>query len=357
MTSYKKIVIAKIAWSSEYQGGPVFGNHKYLIKQAKKKGTLKKNENGYYALALGHEAYNFRPYKGVMYAYIPPIGEQFVPPKPAEKDDWLIVFVSRVSGNGDLVAVGWYENASFCWTEELDEEESQYLIRKEYTDNPSFPLDGDNNHYHYCVETEESNAHFIPEEYRKRFKIDKRYERIVQRSIAYAKGNKTVISEDNRQYLIDFAKKVTAFKVDNNDADSDALSNKAARFIPPRTETKKSIEESAILCAESYFKSLGYKIIDVQKENLGWDITIQRIINRKLEELHVEVKGTSRDEFHLFLSKNEYNTMLSDDNWRIFIVKNALSKNKEYDYLDRKDFMKLYFREPFCFECQKKEKL
>ena len=46
----------------------------------------------------------------------------------------------------------------------------------------------------------------------------------------------------------------------------------------------------------------------------------------------------------------------SDDNWRIF-VKNALSKNKEYDYLDRKDFMKLYFREPFCFECQKKEKL
>ena len=76
-----------------------------------------------------------------------------------------------------------------------------------------------------------------------------------------------------------------------------------------------------------------------------------------MEELHVEVKGTSRDEFHLFLSKNEYNTMLSDDNWRIFIVKNALSKNKEYDYLDRKDFMKLYFREPFCFECQKKEKL
>ena len=352
---YNKIAVAKIAWSSEYQGGPVMGNHKYLIEQARENKALQKNANGFYALALGHEAFNFRPYKGKMYAYIPPIGKNLVPPKPKEKDDWLVVFVSRVSGNGDLVAVGWYEHASFCWAEKVDEEDSLYLKRKEYEKEKTFPLDGENNHYHYCVTTDEANAHFIPEESRSQFKIDKKHEKVVGRSIAYASGNETIISDRNRQYLIEFAQKVIQFD-DEDDMDGEPLSKSVTKYIPPKTELKKSIEEGAVSYAKDYFESRGYKIIDVQKENLGWDLTARKRVRGRLEELHVEVKGTSRDYYHLFLSRNEYDRMLSDDNWRIFVVKDVLSSKKKAEFLDRPAFEGQYEFEPFCFECQKKKK-
>ena len=66
---------------------------------------------------------------------------------------------------------------------------------------------------------------------------------------------------------------------------------------------------------------------------------------------HIEVKGTSRNEFHFFLSKNEYNQMKKDSNWRLFVVKNVL-ENPDPDYVVKRpeNVEQLFDLNPFCFE-------
>ena len=83
---------------------------------------------------------------------------------------------------------------------------------------------------------------------------------------------------------------------------------------------KKEIEDTAIKIAKRYYRNKGYDVKSVENENCGWDLTIRR----DGKELHIEVKGTSRKDYHFFLSKNEYDRMISDPKWRLFVAKNVL---------------------------------
>ena len=134
-------------------------------------------------------------------------------------------------------------------------------------------------------------------------------------------------------------------KKENADAD---LFASASKYTPPETEMKKEIEDNAIKKAKRYYKNKGYTVTSVEKENCGWDLTV---ISRDSKELHIEVKGTSRNEFHFFLSKNEYNQMKIDSNWRLFVAKNVL-EDPDPDFVVKRpeNVEKMFDLVPFCFE-------
>ena len=71
------------------------------------------------------------------------------------------------------------------------------------------------------------------------------------------------------------------------------------KYTPPETEVKREIEKTAVEIASNYYAEKGYSVKSVENENLGWDLTVVKTE----EELHVEVKGTSRNDYHFFLSK------------------------------------------------------
>ncbi|SHK90804.1 DUF3883 domain-containing protein [Fibrobacter sp. UWB12] len=124
------------------------------------------------------------------------------------------------------------------------------------------------------------------------------------------------------------------------------------KYTPPETEMKKEIEDTAVKIASEYYEEKGFSVKSVEKENCGWDLTVIK----GDKERHIEVKGTSRNDYHFFLSKNEYEKMISDPKWRLFVVKNVL-EDPEPDciVIRRQNVEKLFDLIPFCFEGTWKE--
>ena len=117
------------------------------------------------------------------------------------------------------------------------------------------------------------------------------------------------------------------------------------KYTPPETEVKREIEKTAVDVASNYYAEKGFSVKSVENENLGWDL----IVVKNNEELHVEVKGTSRNDYHFFLSKQEYEKMKNDSKWRLFVVKDALG-NPEHKEILNSDIEEFFDLEPFCFE-------
>ncbi|MBR3070688.1 DUF3883 domain-containing protein [Fibrobacter sp.] len=135
-------------------------------------------------------------------------------------------------------------------------------------------------------------------------------------------------------------------KEENADADISAF---VSKYTPPETEMKKEIEKIAVEIASSYYMENGYTVTSVEHENCGWDLTVFRARDDK--ELHIEVKGTSRNDFHFFLSKNEYDKMMNDPKWRLFVAKNVLEDpDPECIVKCRQNVEKLFDLIPFCIE-------
>ena len=134
---------------------------------------------------------------------------------------------------------------------------------------------------------------------------------------------------------------------DKEENADDDISVSVSQYTPQETKLKKEIEDSAIKIASEFYEEKGFSVKSVEKENCGWDLTVVK--GNKVR--HIEVKGTSRNEFHFFLSKNEYNQMKKDSNWRLFVVKNVL-ENPDPDFVVKRpeNVEKLFDLNPFCFE-------
>jgi hypothetical protein len=130
---FEQIMFAGIGWGDLYKGDEdLRGNFR------------EPNESGSW-----YERFNFKSINNRCYGYIPPMGGAHAPPKPQNRDGWLVVFGAQQDGYGSLVPVGWYEDARF--------EES-------YTRRPETGLDEP---YTYVVSAED--AYRIPKEKRSSF--------------------------------------------------------------------------------------------------------------------------------------------------------------------------------------------
>jgi hypothetical protein len=316
MADFSKVMIARIAWSEMYSGGKVLGGHKYL--KQKSNGRTHTKNGKQYSEAAGHEAYNFLPYENRCYGYIPPTDD--VPPNPGDnnKKGWLVIFVAPYMGYGESVAVGWYENATFEW-------ETNKKGKRTYMQRPhkkEFPKDSERKPYTYCVWANKKNVHFISPNLRLLYTAnDSEAKKHLGRTCVYLSGHKSSISDAIRKKLMSFVKNVVKHN-ESKAFDKINLSPKSIRkFCPPPTEVKKEIEDKAVKRAIAYYGK-EYNIESVERENLGWDLTVTH--KKTGEELYVEVKGTSRPYYHFFLSRNEYNKRKEyRKKWVLFLVKDV----------------------------------
>jgi hypothetical protein len=134
---FDKILIARIGWGDLYQGEELVGNFS------------EPNESGSW-----WERFNFKPsIDAACYGYVPPMGSYQSPPRPRNHHGWLVIFVATEDGRGDgaLLPVGWYEDAT---------------IEKDYKERPEKDLE---QNYEYIFTTGTKSAYLIPKEKRSSF--------------------------------------------------------------------------------------------------------------------------------------------------------------------------------------------
>jgi hypothetical protein len=283
---HDKIAFVKTGWSDDYQGGPVLGRRYAHIAQFDE----------------GHERFNFlRTSDGLFYGYLPPIGKQERPPQPKVKGGWLLIFVSARKGNGPLTVVGWYENATL---------HSEYSDRPEYSTQPDFENDVRGGKFRYCISADTANL--IPVASRTQTVSGDHFKRS---PVIYVQGN-----GKNDAWRRDFAN-LAENLVDNPLPEKDGVPPKLAF---PNPEHRKMVELASIEAAMAFLKT-EHNISDRQKANCGYDLLAR---NKETgEELHVEVKGTSCETMHFYLTRGEYRYMQAPQ-WRLLMVTNALTKPK-----------------------------
>lgn len=306
---YKQIALVKTGWSDHYEGGPVVARHAHVQE-----------------FAEAHERFNFLKHKERFYGYLPPIGQNQSPPQPKEKSGWLLIFVSARNGNGPLTVVGWYENATF---------HQDYLPRPEYSETGDFELDAHGGRYDYCISA--SRAHLIPTTERTSTVSGNHFKRT---PVLYVRGNGK--DDSWREDLATLAESIVS---------SGARTGTGIpRLSFPDPALRKKVEEAAIDAAKIYLKE-NYRVTDRQKDNCGYDLLAK---HRKTgEELHVEVKGTSGEAMHFYMSRNEYRYMPSPQ-WRLIMVCDALGTAK-VEILTAAEVRKVFNLEAFAWEATVKK--
>jgi hypothetical protein len=264
MPRFPRIAVINTGWSDDYRTGEVTGNFGYLAK------------------GVGHEKYNFLPDdKGRFFAYTPPLGEQRSPPMPANKGNWLVFAVSKRPGRSGLYLVGWYESASFV---------------KGYKNRPDadrFGEDSDGGKFSYTLYSDRAYAIPLPMRDRK-IKGDH-----IKRSYAYLRGNGP--SEAWREGV---AKRLLGFRDEflRRPTDSDAPEEEVRLQFCGDAKRRREIEEKAVAATKVHFA--GWNCTSMEADKCGYDLLFAH--PRTREVMHVEVKGTSRDRPHFFLTRREY---------------------------------------------------
>ena len=86
-------------------------------------------------------------------------------------------------------------------------------------------------------------------------------------------------------------------------------------------QEKKRVEKRAVEQVTKHYKSLGYTIVSVEKDNIGWDLNAFK----DKESLKLEVKGRNTDLIDVMITHNEYQNMKKyKNNYRLCVVTNAI---------------------------------
>lgn len=300
----ERIAFVKTGWATDYEGEEVVGRHAHIGEH---------NE--------AHERFNFKKAPdGRFYGYIPPMGQFETCPKPANTKGWLLIFVSARNGNGPLTVVGFYENAIF---------EREYVDRPEYGYG-DFATDVHGNPFGYCFSA--SKATLIPLHLRQTVVSGDHFKRS---PIIYVKG--TGKDQAWRTEMAELAEAIIANRPVGRDT--------TPSFKFPDAAHRKAVEEAAV--AHTYKIYDGeYDITDFQKEKCGYDLLFTH--RKTKEELHVEVKGTSEDLMHFYMTRNEQR-YIENPKWRLFMVTTAL-ENPRGTLMDLDSVKAVFDLVPFAWE-------
>jgi hypothetical protein len=278
------IIFLKIGWMEHYKG--ISDNDK-ISSGAE---YIKKNK-------YGHEMFNFMEYNDHVYGYVQVNGkngkiniQRLGASKSDEKIDNVTVVWTAPRKNGGVYIIGWYQNAT--------------IYRKIQVNNNLLYRKYKNKIIGFNVYAKSSDV-----------KLLSTYERTL--NMPNYKMNRSFLwyADDNE----DFVMKVKAF-IKNIGNQSSRKKIKYKIDI----EKKRKVEKTAIDIVSKHFKNLKYEIIDVQDQNVGWDLYAK---SDKIK-LKLEVKGLSRNELQFILTPNEYKNMEKYKNeYLLCIVTKALCKN------------------------------
>lgn len=111
-------------------------------------------------------------------------------------------------------------------------------------------------------------------------------------------------------------------------------------------ETRRAVELAAVSCVTAHFKLKGYVVHDRQKDNLGYDLQVEKSDS----VLNIEVKGTDGEFARFFLTRNERKCSTQDACWRLAVVTNART-NPQMQLLTIQQVEGMYNLDPLAWEC------
>lgn len=279
------ILFGNVGWMERYQGlhsgDQIRGGGAYVKKEGR-----------------GHEICNFSPSGNKLYGYVQPHGEQIDIERIGANSDadslsGVTVVWTATRPTGGTTVVGWYSNATV------------FRNYKRFKKAP--PVQSRNGVDGYWIEAPANRAKLLP--------VDERTLE-VPRQVRGGMGQSNIWYADSPQSA-PLVKRIVA-----------AISGK---FVRRRTggsrgrkqdqERKAKIEKAAIRACCDHFESLGYEVVSVEKDNLGWDLQAKS----GRSTLRIEVKGLSGTTFLVDLTSNEYQAFMQQaDDYRLAVVLNAL---------------------------------
>lgn len=277
------LLFINVGWQLRYAGpaadDPTLGGHGYLREHA-----------------MGHEAWNFLPYRGRVYGYVPReatvrIERLGATRDAARLDGVTVVWLARHPSTGKTVIVGWYRRA-------VVHRAADALVLAR---SGGFSV-------HYQIEAAASEALLLPPDQRT-FEIPTKKEKgcLGQSPVWYG-------SDD------EFRTRVWAFIL-RGGRHAKGGGRKSGKW-PAKTNdpaARKRIELAAVGFVTRYYRSVAggeREVQSVEKDAVGWDLNVLGAD----EWLRVEVKGLSGDEATVELTPNEYAAMRSPEHRAYYVV-------------------------------------
>lgn len=281
------LLFVNIGWMVNYSGisddDPTLGGHGYLRNNK-----------------LGHEAWNFAPWRDHVYGYVPRSArinlKHLGGSSSAESVGGVtVVWIARNPRNGTTCIVGWYTDATVY-------QENEHIV---------LPRKGGFDVGYQIIAPAEKAVLLLPVE-RRLFTIptEKRKGNLGQSPIWYGGSDKFRTAV--REYI------------GNAGVLRARPGSRSKRQTDP--EARKKIELAAIRHATRFYESRegGSRTVDsVERDGVGWDLTVSADNG---EILKVEVKGLSGSNLVVELTPNEYKTMRSTEHrthYVIYVVTNA----------------------------------
>lgn len=283
------IVFVNVGWMIRYRGpknDPTLGGH----------GWLKAHD-------YGHEAWNYLPYKGRVFGYVPRSAQIRLArlggtSRDERIDGVTVVWIARSPRDKHTYVVGWYRNAT------IHKRNDHLRVRRsnELT-------------VEYQIEAPEADSHLLELEQRVlRVPTAKSIGNLGQSPVWY--GNPSFLREV-RNYLRAGGRVQRAPDGSGAPKQSDPL-------------LRRKIELAAVNHAIAFYSSEdggGYQVRTVEKDRVGWDLEA----TSGDVTLLIEVKGLSSDELCVELTPNEYDKMLSAEHrssYVVYVVTQAMAAHR-----------------------------
>ena len=279
------ILFCNVGWMERYQGlragDQISGGGAYVKKEGR-----------------GHEVCNFSPDNDTLYGYVQAPGAQINLERLGANsgDDSIagttIVWTATRPGGGTTI-VGWYKDATVF--------RDYQKFKKTPRPQSQNGIDG------YRITAPAGSATLLP--------IDARVFEI-PRQVKGGMGQSNVWYADSPESssLVKDVRKL--IKIGQS-----PHARRPKHGKPQDQERKAKVEKAAIRACCTHFENLGYDVLSVEKDNVGWDL----VAKSGRASLRIEVKGLSGAEFSVELTPNEYNAFTQQANdYRLAVVTNAL---------------------------------
>lgn len=286
----RRILFANICWMVSYNGQ----NSYDLI-----------SVGGSYSDADKHEAYNFQNLNGKCYGYVQAKYDTInlsridssVGNDMKKIEDVLVIWFATNPIIGGSYIVGWYKHAT---------------VFREYQKSSATQR----NRYGYYVTANATDCILLP--------VDDRVKQI-PRQVKNYPGRSNIWYADKEEvkaFRKDILSYIDSYKV---------KIIKHNKFLPTiSSEARRNIEKAAIKAVWNHYEQRGYKIIDVQSKNYGWDLEA----TNGRHKLYIEVKGQGNHDPYIRISRNEYEQMISyKDIYRLCVVMDSLNEADIYVFL------------------------
>lgn len=280
------ILFCNIGWMEQYQGQRTGGD------RIKGGGAYVKKEG------RGHEVCNFSPDNDTLYGYVQAPGAQINLERiGANNGDnsitgATVVWTATRPGGGTTI-VGWYKNATV------------FRDYQKFKKAPHAQLQ--NGIEGYRIIAPVGDATLLPIDARV-FEIPRQVKGgMGQSNIWYADSPESAPLVKDVYALIEGSQSLRA--------------GRPKHSRPQDQERKARVEKAAIRACCTHFENLGYDVVSVEKDNVGWDL----VAKSGRSSLRIEVKGLSGVEFSVELTPNEYSAFIQQANdYRLAVVTNAL---------------------------------